>query len=74
MEYDKLANEKTEMQRHYVMVRGGDPGGARREAGQNGAAPLPQGLPQGSSGSGWNLSVPSEPSQPPSAGHLEEGG
>lgn len=21
MEYDKLANEKTEMQRHYVMVR-----------------------------------------------------
>lgn len=24
MEYDKLANEKTEMQRHYVMVRGGE--------------------------------------------------
>lgn len=23
MEYDKLANEKTEMQRHYVMVRTG---------------------------------------------------
>lgn len=24
VEYDKLANEKTEMQRHYVMVRGGE--------------------------------------------------
>lgn len=34
MEYDKLANEKTEMQRHYVMVRGSpQQGGGRPEQG-----------------------------------------
>lgn len=72
MEYDKLANEKTEMQRHYVMVRDGDPGvgPGSLEPGP----PPPRGSPQGIPGSGWNLSVPSELSQPPSAGHLEEGG
>lgn len=33
VEYDKLANEKTEMQRHYVMVRGSPQQGGGR-AGQ----------------------------------------
>lgn len=33
VEYDKLANEKTEMQRHYVMVRGNPQQGEGR-AGQ----------------------------------------
>lgn len=32
VEYDKLANEKTEMQRHYVMVRGGPGRGAEGRA------------------------------------------
>lgn len=54
---------------------GGDPAGARRGAGLGRLEPdSPQSLPQGSPGSRWNLSVSSEPSQPPSAGHLEEGG
>lgn len=66
MEYDKLANEKTEMQRHYVMVRGGEgrPGGRRWAGWQADWSP----------GGGCNLSVPSELSQPPSAGYLGGGG
>lgn len=42
VEYDKLANEKTEMQRHYVMVRGSPPQGGGR-AGQGTEALGPAG-------------------------------
>lgn len=46
MEYDKLANEKTEMQRHYVMVRSSPPQGGGR-AGQGRAGHLGLWVQQG---------------------------
>lgn len=47
VEYDKLANEKTEMQRHYVMVRGA--GGERRLGARAPGTPRASGKERGNS-------------------------